>query len=1574
MTLINDPQLIGFWPLNEPSGAPYFKNYGFTWGGKPSGISFDLHVQQSIAQTALHSLSEWPGTTAIFNNESGVTYRGLQLHGTYQSAVVTSRHAKTLTIGRGTYTNRIRTLIPALPQSGFTFGFWVYPNSDGYKEYIDLADNGTRQHAWGNALMGRGDDDFGIWMGVSGRLNGGAQFNSTREGGPHLLTGYLYVVGTDTDNPFTATNAEILESAIESGVFTHLTGTYRYIDGTSNQVVLYKNGRVTASGTTDRKLTINPADAGSTFDDVKWTIGGSVEDATGTPTDRYPLTVGWNHLVSGAYYFNRVLNEGEVLDMHQQGGLQPSLGRDYGDSTAVTLEDSRLIGYYPFAQVGFSDVSAYHRPLIAPVDEGDASELANNAGPFNRGGIYKIDGAMQLVATSGLTFDLATAPAGFSVCLRFKQPSTTTYTSNMLVSMGSTDDILTPVVTDSTLGFHISRDASVDNEKLFARVYPIGADGVSTTITVQDPEQMDQVSSHVAFIYDNGSNGIALYLDGELQSSGTLVNSLTYHLTNLAGSGFPLMFLNGVLDQDPLAPDATSAQSCVLNEIALFNSPLRADEIRSMAYSGIDITPIMRTVNDPRLAGYWPCDDFDGDDPIIQDKAKVWEYLPGHLTYAQNDILWDQVELQDNQGPWIRTDYFKTQTLPNELASYGNLGITSGVFVVHGGSASSFNETTNLQIKSSIANVCLRYKGNTEDNDLSCHSINSEYIIAFDVTPSGKIPPANILATARDNNSILMEFGDNTDRFMAYLSTVNNNLPGSGIAVVFAGNESTLIQPHVSGQIPFGIPSKILLHLRWTNPYESESTAGTVVPFVETMYINGIKVSQKTDFSANARMWSDATPVAAGDNYILQFGGRGVNDATETHATAVQAGLGGNYLRNIMIMRGNFSQDDILYFAASGISGSTALSNYSDILDTTQVTIKNSNLKGYWRFSGQPSGETNLGSVGTDLYPLGRHAINSSANRGTIYNLRYLPGPLENSDLGIKSSGISYLADTTGFTTGPVAPFIASGTAFQSPQNGFSIGFLYGRRNGVATNDTETIVAYGVLPTSTVDTTIQPNAGWAIMADELGSIKMVMSTDGHMYLDSTTSAASSGQVVCGAFVTNPPFDTTYYENFKHGAFSPISLDSIGHYTWTFNATDQKVRCYMNGELIDEEKAPYVLNESGPFNNPRDPSARFISLLVHQEGGVWTFGTTNVADSTYLTDLFYFDDTLTDEEVRYIAFNGIDDAVRTEVSGIVGGYIAGLAQLSGVVGGWTQGVDTISGIIGSFIAGSNQTSGIIGGFTHGLAVVSGTVGGLIIGGEQPSGLIGGFVQGSIQASGFIGGYIIGGLSGTLQFDSNFNVSAIGSKTFDAILEIRKQSFAEFDATVFVYQDEEPPDVGIIIPGDTVTGLAPPFDQYFIGAASGNQGKSIVSTKWTFGDFTGNFAGSVSGGNYYPISHRFATSGLMITRFTAIDSHGIQNSATRIINIASGIETVEVSLSGQPRQGYAELIVDFDTNIDNLPDNVFISRQLVDFDDGKTSIQTNPSHGYTNPGQYTVIFSVLDSRGFVWSDTLNSGSNN
>jgi hypothetical protein len=232
--------------------------------------------------------------------------------------------------------------------------------------------------------------------------------------------------------------------------------------------------------------------------------------------------------------------------------------------------------------------------------------------------------------------------------------------------------------------------------------------------------------------------------------------------------------------------------------------------------------------------------------------------------------------------------------------------------------------------------------------------------------------------------------------------------------------------------------------------------------------------------------------------------------------------------------------------------------------------------------------------------------------------------------------------------------------------------------------------------------------------------------------------------------------------------------------------------------------------------------------------------------------------------------------------------------------------------------------------------------------------------------------LGGLQGHFEFDAGFTIDVLAATDFDAQLEIAKTVNSDFDAKVVIFQDEIPPLVDIIIPDDTVTGQAPPFNQYFIAKASGQQGKTIDSTRWTFGDLTPPEEVSASGDGCYPVQHRYAASGFYIAKFEAIDSDGLHASATRIINAASGIEPVIITVSGVPRSGDAELIVDFTTKVDTIPDNVSISTQLLNFDDGQTSSAFSPTHSYTQPGTYKPIWCVRDSRNVIWCDSLEPGS--
>jgi PKD repeat protein len=81
---------------------------------------------------------------------------------------------------------------------------------------------------------------------------------------------------------------------------------------------------------------------------------------------------------------------------------------------------------------------------------------------------------------------------------------------------------------------------------------------------------------------------------------------------------------------------------------------------------------------------------------------------------------------------------------------------------------------------------------------------------------------------------------------------------------------------------------------------------------------------------------------------------------------------------------------------------------------------------------------------------------------------------------------------------------------------------------------------------------------------------------------------------------------------------------------------------------------------------------------------------------------------------------------------------------------------------------------------------------------------------------------------------------------------------------------------------------------------------------------------------------------------------------------------VSLSGVPRSGPAGLIVDFETNVDIVPENVSIVSQLLSYGNGQSTISFNPTHVYTEPGTYKPIWCVRDSRGVIWCDSLEAGN--
>lgn len=1595
---LNDGSLIGFWPLNEPSGSLLFLNHSVARSHRPSGISFDLHVSQAESQAASQVKSIWPGTTTIFNISSGVNYRGYMTQGYWKLGTDSSPYSKYLLLGNGCSQAREQTLSPNVAQSGFTAGIWVYPNSNGYLNYyadaVPASFNGETDGARAHSLFAQKQySSLGGWqIGVSGHLNQGAQFSSVSSN--QQLNAYVSI-----ERSTGATAPTILRTPIESGAYTHLTFTFRYINGTADEIVLYKNGRLAASGTlnTGAGGASAPCLANSTLVGRGLTIGGG--DNGGAGTNNYNGTTGWNHLVSGAYFFRRVLHEGEILDLHDGSTLQPS-EQNKKQPIQVELTDSQLLGYYPFRSVGWPDVSKNHRPLISAKDEGPTARYIPIPGPFKAGAMLQ-NGTNQsdhVVASSGLIFDLISGRS-WTIGVVAGPVNNNGRATNMIMSMGSVSSATAgapTATTTSTFGMALT-ELTTPNKIRFS-AYPLGDITASVfNIDTATSGFYNGTAHHYAVAYDDSTKGIAVYLDGHLQGSGTLAHSLTDQLMRLAGSGYPLMFANGVTDgisdSSTHGVHATGGQDLFIGPVLVMGRALLPEEIMYVAQSGIDTTPLWRTRYDSRLLGYWPCSDFKMDDVVVEDQSRVWNVFPGNLIRGDTDFKWDTYSTIVSRFP-----QFGTRTTPAALDSFGVLGITSGVFSVHGLGAGTANVTDAAAARSSIANLALRYKAVNEQNNTTPQNVIGEFVIGYEVTPSGNIPATPFGLTSNTEkfefNSTLSLYGNlgagsTGSELRSFLTTVDA-AQGSGVSLIFAARAGTFSAANytslVSGVVSYGVPNKVLFHSKFDSPYNNAADTGGTTPVTVTLWINGVVVQRRRMTSATARVWAIDAPDGSADNLSLEFGGEIGNDTIGTQITR-DGGLGEIYMREIFLMRGTFDENEVAALAASGIQSPTIV-GYTPELLKTQVSIADQTLQGYWRFNGfqgNGSGTRDLSFKENHLTPLGEQKNVAGASTQSSRSFKFLSGPLENSDLQVKCSGLSYLGSSAGAVS-ITPPFAVSGVEFDSPQNGFSVGFFACRRGVASTNTTETLMCYGILAaTDAVTTTVNFNRGWSICGDDLQNLKMVMSVGGNGYYDPTSSAAQSGQIVCGVYDGDSPYeDLTRFNNYLFGNTKIARVDSWSHYCWTYNPTQKELICYVNGQEVDRKATKVSIDplNGGPPSGlnpivPVNPAARMITFMSHSNASPWDFSSSNlVSDNSVLTDVFYFTRQLSEAEVRYIAFNGIDGAEGVETSGVIGGYILAANEGSGIIGGYNRGQDTVSGIIGGWTTGAFDASGVIGGYVSGVVffndVVSGVLGGYIRGVDFGSGFIGGYVHGSEQVSGIIGGFVLGGLIANMQFDGGFTVQALSAKDFDAQLVLRKATSADFDAKLVIFQAETGPLVDIIEPSQTEDIAAAPFNQYFIGAASGTQGKSIVQTRWTFGDLTSAVSVAESGAGLYPVQHYYTGSGFFIAKFEAIDSNGIHGSATRIINAANGIDPVIASLSGVPRSGNAALTVDFTTTVDILPPGVAINASLLSFDDGQSTITFNPTHVYTEPGTYKPVWCVRDSRGVIWCDSLEAGN--
>jgi len=129
-------------------------------------------------------------------------------------------------------------------------------------------------------------------------------------------------------------------------------------------------------------------------------------------------------------------------------------------------------------------------------------------------------------------------------------------------------------------------------------------------------------------------------------------------------------------------------------------------------------------------------------------------------------------------------------------------------------------------------------------------------------------------------------------------------------------------------------------------------------------------------------------------------------------------------------------------------------------------------------------------------------------------------------------------------------------------------------------------------------------------------------------------------------------------------------------------------------------------------------------------------------------------------------------------------------------------------------------------------------------------------------------------------------------------------------------------------------------------------TIVNYSWDFGD------GNVTTVTVPIIKHAYATYGDYIVTLTVTDSHGLNSTTSKMIQIMD--DTISPTANaGQDQTVKVGITVNFDAG--GSSDNVAIVSYEWDFGDGTTGTGKTTTHKYISPGTYTVTLTVKDAAG-------------
>jgi hypothetical protein len=1006
---IDDYALIGFWPLNESSGTPVFRNYApRTANGATSGISFDLHVHATnpaIGVSVRQHQSLWPGTDTQFNFNSGIFHTGYRVQGNYNKATADiGPHEKILTVGAGGRRSKEFMTTPAIDGSGWTVGMWVLPLSNG-----DTTTSTNQQHGERHPIISKGlrsstgSTSAGFSFGVYGNLS---------ESTPNTpASRELVAFGED----FGAT--QFISTPIESGKFTHLTLRYEYDFSASNErLTLYKDGIVQSSSVYAVSDAFTLTAANTSFADAVLSIGGGLD--TGTSTNFYEYAAGWGHLVSGVYAFERPLSDAEVLTIHGGQGLQPDEGVFPKGTQDLTLQHPELIAYYPFLSPGYVDVGPNHEPLISETDEGSVNSTFGTTisyygitGPFGRGGAYNEAGTSRaIMASSGLMQRIIDAKsftvAGYFAPNADSSTADVNYQRNMLFACGATDSDVTPTPTNDNMCFFVSTSGDAGTLRYSARFYEDGDTGTELALLAKEADIWRSVYSHYAVVYDDQTRGVAFYVGGYLQESGTLGASLVGQMRKVVGAGFNMTFLGSVDNTDAQGFVSNGGIDCAGSEFAIFGRPLQPHEINYLAQSGINVDSLLLTPADPRLRGYWKGTEASDENLLnVEDRAVVWEKNPANLTQVQSDFWWDDMYTQINTTPPYGEFPLFNQVRPTpsdpQQASFGNLGMTSGVWAMRGGSPGNMGLTAAIvdEKLSSYGAPPVRFRPFMSERDGPIPHYANSFLLSFEVTPSGVIHAQGVAGNSAQYNSRIIYFGNGNanEDYIVHLEQASGVIQAVLTGRYNATNRQVLFAPN----LPYGAPSRVTFWIRPDIPYVMDSLAGAD-DLRATAFIDGVHVDERVLTFDNTRISPNTLVSASSDDSraIFQVGGFAVEDTFSTQQST-NVGLGEIYMRNVFIMNGHITPNEVVHLATSGITDSVP-TGFNTTQDTTEVNINDTALEGYYRFTGGVFGRgtKDLSNNSNDLtdiakiYKDGGNFVSPTDN--AFDNLRFFPGPFKN--------------------------------------------------------------------------------------------------------------------------------------------------------------------------------------------------------------------------------------------------------------------------------------------------------------------------------------------------------------------------------------------------------------------------------------------------------------------------------------------------------------------------------------------------------------------------------------------------